>query len=138
MSIHDLFFSLVSFFNIVSLVKSWAAKKLSPWATALSRGSCPLSVGDVVSMRNNRNYLILKRKGKRFNYEYLLMDVVGGNPWLLPLLASNSASVPRNAAMFWAAGSSGGCYLKKIGHPKLEIKIPSLAQLAITGAYPAS
>jgi hypothetical protein len=93
---------------------TWLAKKGLPNLQALWAGIRPMCVGEIVSWRNGGNFQVLKRRGKPFTYEYMLVNIEGISPWLLPALPHD----PRlwsNAPVFWYKGSKGRCYLKRMG-----------------------
>jgi hypothetical protein len=107
--------------SLLSNSLKWLTKKALPNFSALWARMHPFSVDDIVSLRNGGNFSVRERRGTAFRYEYRLVDISGINPWLLPALSSNPRLI-RDAAMFWYRVSKGCCYLKKIGHPKLELK----------------
>jgi hypothetical protein len=101
----------------VALTKNLFLALREYWA-----GMRPFAVRDTVSW-NKGNYLIMERSGRLFSYRYRLLDVSGGNPWLLPGISSNP-ELP-DGTPFWYAGKNGRCCLKKTGHPRLEFRISS-------------
>lgn len=95
-------------------------KKSLPTLRVLWAGMRPLSVGDTVWW-NHASYLILERSGSSFRFRYKLLDISAVNPWILSALPSNP-KLANGANMLWYQGSRGRCYLKKTGHPKIELK----------------
>jgi hypothetical protein len=117
--------------SLVSGLLVWLTKLTLPAFSALWRGWSPLLVGDTVSWSTG-NFCVLERKGSRFNYQYKLVNIIGVSPWRLLMLSSNP-QLAGDAAVIWYKGSRGRCYLKKTGHPRLELKVPVLS----ASAYPA-
>ena len=113
---------------LLSISFTWLTKKALPNVSALWAGMRPLSAGDVVSWRNAGNFSVLEKRGTAFNYEYKLASISGINPFLLPALSRNP-KLTKDAAVFWYKGSKGRCYLKKIGHQKLELKMTLSARV---------
>lgn len=105
---------------LAAVLYATLTKKLLPTLREFWAGMRPFAVGDTVSW-NKSNYLIVERSGSVFRYRYKLVDVVGMSPWLLPTLPCNP-QLAIGATIFWYAGSKGRCYLKKTGHPRLELK----------------
>jgi hypothetical protein len=112
--------------SFLSSALKWVTERALPNFSALWAGVRPLSVGDTVLWKNVGNFLVLERRGSALGYEYKLVSISGINPWLLPLLSCNPRLM-REAPMCWYRGSKGRCYLKKTGHPKLELKMPVLS-----------
>lgn len=125
MSIHTLLTSVSV--SLLSGAVAWATKAILPRLRALWAGVYPLLPGDTASRRNGENFMVLERRGTAFRYEYKLVNVRKINPWLLPALCYNPQFTDE-AAVFWYKGSKGSCYLKKTGHPKLELRMPVLSR----------
>jgi len=110
--------------SLLSAAFIWMlTKKVLPSLNALGAGMRRLSIGDTVSWRNFGNFLVLDRKGTAFRYEYKLVNIAKISPWLLPVVSYNP-HLMSEATVFWYKGSKGACYLKKTGHPRLELKMP--------------
>ncbi|MBZ5663819.1 MAG: hypothetical protein LAO30_04385 [Acidobacteriia bacterium] len=108
--------------SLIAALLAAVSVKIFPTLRALWAGMRPLSVGDTVSW-NNGNYLITETRGGMFTYQYKLVNFHGINPFLLPAICFDP-KLAGDAMPFWYKASNGRCYLKKTGHPRLELKLP--------------
>jgi hypothetical protein len=93
------------------------ARTTTPYFRALRNVLYPFENGCLVSLHEHQ-YRIREQRGVGFKREYKLVDIKGMNPFTLPLLVGNP-DFAKDRPTIWYRGTN----LKKIGHPKLSIRL---------------